>query len=235
MGRKYKACVSQLSVDQITIQEQASNVADLEDERNKLKEQLAELMQKIESLEGDSVNNAHQQRLELKIKELETKLDLELTQRARLDNQILRLKETCEKLRHEGEQVRVKESSSQDESRKLQRQLRDLKETYATLQQKETEAHSKKNDLEKKLELAEAETVTARNDLKLALKRIEDLQTAINGELDSESDSYNSDGESVSSAEDEDGMSSTFTDHRSEARDSILGEDHKDYQNESHA
>ena len=42
-----------------------------------------------------------------------------------------------------------------------------------------------------KLELAEAETVTARNDLKLALKRIEDLQTAINGELDSESDSYN--------------------------------------------
>ena len=46
---------------------------------------------------------------------------------------------------------------------------------------------------------------------------------------------YFSDGESVSSAEDEDGMSSTFTDHRSEARDSILGEDHKDYQNESHA
>ena len=50
--RKYKACVSQLSVDQITIQEQASNVADLEEERNRLKEQLAELMQKIDSLEG---------------------------------------------------------------------------------------------------------------------------------------------------------------------------------------
>merc|ERR1712111_331168 len=95
-----------------TIQEQASNVADLEDERNKLKEQLAELMQKIESLEGDSVNNAHQQRLELKIKELETRLDLELTQRARLDNQITRLKETCEKLRHEGDQVRVEEAAA---------------------------------------------------------------------------------------------------------------------------
>ena len=37
--------------------------------------------------------------------------------------------------------------------------------------------------------LAEAETVTARNDLKLALKRVEDLQQAINGELDSELDS----------------------------------------------
>jgi hypothetical protein len=33
--------------------------------------------------------------------------------------------------------------------------------------------------------------VLAKNDLKLAMKRIEDLQTAINGELDSDSDSMN--------------------------------------------
>jgi len=76
-------------------------------------------------------------------------------------------------------------------ARKLQRQLRDLREDYATAQQKETEVNSKKNELEKQLELAEAETVLAKNDLKLAMKRIEDLQTAINVELDSESDSLN--------------------------------------------
>ena len=57
--------------------------------------------------------------------------------------------------------------------------------------QKETEVNAKKNELEKQLELAEAETVLAKNDLKLAMKRIEDLQTAINVELDSESDSLN--------------------------------------------
>merc|ERR1719226_354648 len=50
--KKYKASVSQLSVDQITIQQQASQVSDLEEERNKLKEQMAELLQKIESLEA---------------------------------------------------------------------------------------------------------------------------------------------------------------------------------------
>ncbi len=81
--------------------------------------------------------------------------------------------------------------ASQDMARKLQRQLRDLREDYATAQQKETEVNSKKNELEKQLELAEAETVLAKNDLKLAMKRIEDLQTAINVELDSESDSLN--------------------------------------------
>ena len=45
----------------------------------------------------------------------------------------------------------------------------------------------KKNDMEKQLEVAEVEAATVKNDLKLAMKRIEDLQTAITGELDSES------------------------------------------------
>ena len=40
-------------------------------------------------------------------------------------------------------------------------------------------------------EISESEAVLAKNDLKLAMKRIEDLQTAINGELDSDSDSMN--------------------------------------------
>jgi len=199
--KKYKASVAQLSVDQITIQQQASNVSDLEEERNKLKEQLAELLQKIESLEGDQVSTAQHQRLELKIKELETKLELEQTTRGRMDTQISRLKEAIEKLNHECDSLRVKEATSQDQSRRLQRQLRDLKENYTTLQQKETEVNAKKNEYEKKLELAEAETVTARNDLKLALKRVEDLQQAINGELDSELDSLASDADSDSSDE----------------------------------
>ena len=82
------SCFLQLSVDQITLQEQSHNIADLEEERNRLKEQLAELNQKIESLEGDNLTNAHQQRLELKVKELENKLDLEFTQRGRIENQV---------------------------------------------------------------------------------------------------------------------------------------------------
>ena len=47
----------------------------------------------------------------------------------------------------------LQEATSQDQSRRLQRQLRDLKENYTTLQQKETEVNAKKNEFEKKLEL----------------------------------------------------------------------------------
>jgi myosin-18 len=45
----------------------------------------------------------------------------------------------------------------------------------------------KKNDMGKQLEVAEVEAATVKNDLKLAMKRIEDLQTAITGGLGSES------------------------------------------------
>merc|ERR1712223_1497009 len=126
--KKYKASVSQLSVGQITIQQQASQVSDLEEERNRLKEQMAELLQKIESLEGDQVSTAQHQRLELKIKELESKLELEQTTRGRMDTQISRLKEAIDKLNGDCESLRGKECGAQDNARKLQRQLRDLKE-----------------------------------------------------------------------------------------------------------
>lgn len=208
--KKYKASVSQLSVDQITIQEQSNRVTDLEEEKNQLKSQVSELTVKITSLEGENLANPAQSRLELKVKELESKLELEQTTRGRMETQINRLKEAIEKLNHDCEGLRVKETVAQDQARKLQRQLRDLKEDYASITQKEIEVNSKKNEFEKLLELAEAETVTSKNDLKLALKRIEDLQTAINGELDSESD-LNSDGDSDTS---EEGMENFLEHHR---------------------
>ena len=44
--------------------------------------------QKIESLEGESVTEVVQSRLELKIKELESKLELEQTTRGRMETQV---------------------------------------------------------------------------------------------------------------------------------------------------
>ena len=160
--KKYKASVAAVSTDQITIQDQAGTIAELENERNKLREQLAELATKVESLEGENVTTTQHKRLELKVRELESKLELEQTTRSRLETQISRLKEALEKMSQEADQLRVKEQSSQEGQRKIARQLRDLKEDFINLQTKETEITQKKTDLEKQLEVSEAETVTAR-------------------------------------------------------------------------
>merc|ERR1719341_2867831 len=100
--RKYKASVAAVSTDQITIQDQAGSIQELEEERNKLREQLAELSQRVESLDHDNVSCLAAKRLEMKIREMESKLELELTTRGRLDTQIARLKEMIEKLTTRG-------------------------------------------------------------------------------------------------------------------------------------
>ena len=64
--------------------------------------------------------------------------------------------------------------------------FRDLREEMANVQSRELELSHKKSDLEKQLEVSEAETLTVKNELKIALRRIEDLQTAIGGEMDSD-------------------------------------------------
>lgn len=124
--KKYKAAVQQMSLDQLALQEQVSLVSELEVERNNLKEQLAELTTKLESVEsmGDASSNLLVKRSELKVKELESKLDLEQTTRARLEVQISRLKETMDKLQSEVAASRNKEQQAQEQIRKLQRNLR---------------------------------------------------------------------------------------------------------------
>merc|ERR1712241_1372965 len=170
--RKYKASVAQVTTDQITIQDQASNIHQLEDEKQKLKEQLAELCQKVDFMDVETVSNLTLKRLEMKIRELESKLELE---------------ETIERLNKEIDEIRIKEQSSQDQQKKLNRQLRELKEDYTTLQGKEGDLIQKNGDLEKQMEVCDVEVMTLKSDLKLAMKRIEDLQVAISGDIDSES------------------------------------------------
>jgi len=207
--RKYKASVSAVTTDQITIQDQAGSIQTLEAERNKLREQCAEISQRLDHMEGENVSSAQHKRLELKIRELESKLELEKTTKGRLDTQIVRSKEGSEKMIKEIEDIRLKESNCQEDMKKLSRVVRELKEELATVRGKESETNHKKGDLEKQLEVSEAETSAVRGELKTAMKRVEDLQAAISGEIDSD----NSDADSDSSDEE----MSVFLDHHRRA------------------
>ncbi|XP_071540833.1 unconventional myosin-XVIIIa-like [Panulirus ornatus] len=195
--KKYKSVVSQLSVDQITLSEQSQQIAELEHEKQVLQERMLELSSKVEVLEGETANIHTQRRLEMKIKEVESKLELEQTTRQRLESQIGRLKDQIERLTTECDSARLKETQALEQSKRVSRQLREAKEDLAALQQRHTDATNKKGELEKQLELADSEVATLKSDLKLAFKRIEDLQQAIQGDInDSDSDLSDSDSDS---------------------------------------
>ncbi|KAG7206054.1 hypothetical protein KM043_003452 [Ampulex compressa] len=185
--KKYRAAVQQVSAEQAQLQEAQVQIASLEAEKSSLKDQLLELTQRLESVEqlGDpTANSLATRRLEFRAKELESKLELEQTTRARLETQIARLKESVEKLQTETALLRTKEQTAQDAARRLQRSLRDAREEASAAMAREQEAMRARRDLEKSLEAAEGETKVARDDLRLALQRIDDLQSAIQGELD---------------------------------------------------
>ncbi|KAL0102829.1 hypothetical protein PUN28_018253 [Cardiocondyla obscurior] len=185
--KKYRAAVQQVSAEQGQLQEAQVQIAALEAEKSSLKDQLAELTQRLESVEqlGDpTANSLATRRLEFRAKELESKLELEQTTRARLETQIARLKESVDKLQTESALLRTKEQTAQDAARRLQRSLRDARDEASSAISREQEALRARRDIEKSLEAAEAETKVARDDLRLALQRIDDLQSAIQGELD---------------------------------------------------
>lgn len=192
---RYKAKVSQASQDQSKLNEQSNVIASLEEERNKLKESLADYMQKIQNLESGDISNSskNSQKLELQVKELETKLDLDSAARNRLESQINRLKAEVNRLNIALEESQDKEREYQDSVRKLQKQLKDCKEDLETMQVKEMDLVAKKMQLENDLEASEMETDNARSELKVAIRRIEDLQSAITGDLDldNENQRYN--------------------------------------------
>ena len=101
-----------------------------------------------------------------------------------LQTQIARLKENVDKLQTESGLLRTKEQTAQDAARRLQRSLREARDEGSSALAREQESTRARRELEKSLEAAEAETKIARDDLRLALQRIDDLQSAIQGELD---------------------------------------------------
>lgn len=56
---------------------------------------------------------------------------------------------------------------------------RDLREEFQTMTNKEQDNILRRKDLEKRLEMSESEAMSTKNDLRLALQRIADLQQAM--------------------------------------------------------
>lgn len=114
-----------------------------------------------------------------------------------LQVQITRLKENNERIQSEIETMKTKEYSAQEKAKTSMRQVRELREENIMLTSKEHEAQVKIKELDKNVETAEADAVAARSDLRLALQRIEDLQCAIQGDMEDADDHSGSSDRSV--------------------------------------
>ncbi|XP_026474112.1 unconventional myosin-XVIIIa isoform X3 [Ctenocephalides felis] len=179
--KKYRAAVQQLGTEQRALAEHASKLQDAERKAVMLQETVSELTARLEAAEtlGDTHDALALKRMELRVKELESKLEMEQTARGRLEVQVNRHREALERATTEASQAQAREQLAQDTCRKLQRAHRELREEHQTLITREAECAQRRKDAEKRLEACEAEAASARSDLRLALQRIEDLQAAM--------------------------------------------------------
>ena len=199
--KKHKNNISTIAADKVNIQEQSFIIIELEHESEKLKEKNSDLQYKIDKLESDTVDLCQYQNAKMKITELEQKLDLEQTNKFRLEHLNERLKDNLAKMEKENEIDRIKHQSDQEKHKKLVSQFRDLKEDYMSLQVKESDIKDKNMNLNKKIEITESENIILKKDLELAMKRIKDFHTAITSDIDSDSDTitYSDDDSSFAS------------------------------------
>nr|XP_037848553.1 unconventional myosin-XVIIIa isoform X2 [Chlorocebus sabaeus] len=184
--KKHKAAVAQASRDLAQINDLQAQLEEANKEKQELQEKLQALQSQVEFLEQSMVDKSLVSRQEAKIRELETRLEFERTQVKRLESLASRLKENMEKLTEERDQRTAAENREKEQNKRLQRQLRDTKEEMGELARKEAEASRKKHELEMDLESLEAANQSLQADLKLAFKRIGDLQAAIEDEMESD-------------------------------------------------
>ncbi|XP_057206270.1 unconventional myosin-XVIIIa isoform X4 [Triplophysa rosa] len=184
--KKHKAAVAQSSQNLAQISDLQAQLEEAMKEKQDVQEKLTALQSQLEFQEQSMVEKSLVSRQEAKIRELETKLEFEKTQVKRLEGLVARLKENLEKLTEERDQRSSSENREKEQNKRLLRQIRDIKEEMAELAKKESEASRKKHDLEMDIESLEAANQSLQADLKLAFKRIGDLQAAIEDEMESD-------------------------------------------------
>nr|XP_020454380.1 unconventional myosin-XVIIIa-like isoform X1 [Monopterus albus] len=184
--KKHKAAVSQSARDLSQISDLQAQLEEATKEKQELQEKLHSLQSQLEFQEQSMVEKSLVSRQEARIRELETKLEYERTQIKRLETLVARLKENLEKMTEERNQHIAAENREKDQNKRMQRQIRDMKEEMTELSKKEGEATRKKHDLEMDIESLEAANQSLQVDLKLAFKRIGDLQAAIEDEMESD-------------------------------------------------
>ncbi|XP_047191395.1 unconventional myosin-XVIIIa isoform X4 [Scophthalmus maximus] len=184
--KKHKAAVAQSAQNLAQISDLQAQLEEALKEKQEVQEKMQSLQSQLEFQEQSMVEKSLVSRQEAKIRELETKLEFEKTQVKRLESLVARLKENVEKLMEERDQRSSSENREKEQNKRLQRQIRDIKEETGELAKKEAEASRKKHELEMDIESLEAANQSLQADLKLAFKRIGDLQAAIEDEMESD-------------------------------------------------
>ncbi|XP_054936652.1 unconventional myosin-XVIIIb, partial [Physeter macrocephalus] len=206
--QKHKDLIAQSAADIGQIQELQLQLEEAKKEKHKLQEQLQVAQMRIEYLEQSTVGRAIVSRQEAVICDLENKTEFQKVQIKRFEVLVIRLRDSLMKMGEELSQAATAESQQRESSQYYQRRLEELKVDMEELVQREAEASRRCMELEKYVEELAAVRQTLQTDLETSIRRIADLQAALEEVVSSDSDT-----ESVQTAVDCSGSGRKETDN----------------------
>ncbi|XP_030873764.1 unconventional myosin-XVIIIb, partial [Leptonychotes weddellii] len=186
--QKHKDLIAQSATDIGQIQELQLQLEEAKKEKHKLQEQLQVAQMRIEYLEQSTVDRAIVSRQEAVICDLENKTEFQKVQIKRFEVLVIRLRDSLIKMGEELTQAAKSESQQRESSEYYQRRLQELKADMEELVQREAEASRRCMELEKYVEELAAVRQTLQTDLETSIRRIADLQAALEEVASSDSD-----------------------------------------------
>ncbi|NXF48476.1 MY18B protein, partial [Oceanites oceanicus] len=193
---KHKALIAQSATDIAQIRDLQIQVEDVKKEKQSLQEKLQAAQARAERLEQCSAERSIVSRQEARIRDLESQLDFQAVQMKRFEVLVLRLRDSIIKMGEELEKAAESEAREKESTRYYQRRMEEMKADMDELVQRELESSRRRVELEQQLAELAAVRQVLQADLGTSIRRIADLQLALE-ELRS---SDESDAESVQTA-----------------------------------
>ncbi|XP_058014464.1 unconventional myosin-XVIIIb [Ahaetulla prasina] len=195
---KHKALIAQSATDIAQIRELQGQLEELKKEKQTLQERLQAAQARLSYLEQAMVERSIVSRQEALICDLESKMEFQSVQIKRFEVLVLRLRDSVIKMGEELEKAKEGEARERENVHYYRLRLEEVKADMSELAQRELEASRRRVDLEKQVDELLAVRQTLQADLETSIRRIADLQVA----LEEVQSSDESETESVQTAQD---------------------------------
>ena len=183
--KKYQNQIQNYGLDSNRFIDLNNQIDLLNIENRILKDKVHELEEKSSYYESQWIDKSCVSKYESKIRDLECKLDLESTYKNRLQNQLERLKQQYDKILVECDQLSSREKKTEDGFKRINRHNKETQEEIMDLKKKLIDYDENKKRLEDENDILEKELSNIKNELKVALNRIDNFKNALNAMNDS--------------------------------------------------
>ncbi|XP_044296358.1 unconventional myosin-XVIIIb [Varanus komodoensis] len=176
---KHKALIAQSATDIDQIRELQAQLEEARKEKASLQEKLQVAQGRVAYLEQAMVERSVVSRQEALICDLQNKMEFQSVQIKRFEMLVLRLRDSVIKMGEELETAKENEAREGENAQYYQVRMEEMKADMNELVQRELEASRRRIELEKQVEELSAVRQTLQADLETSIRRIADLQAAL--------------------------------------------------------